>query len=138
MFVVAVMVGGIVVNANSTPQHCVTLSTFEADHVTLAQAVKTVLFTEAVLDLLYPSLVGETIGLFEDSQGAIAMAENPMSGEQTKNIEVRHHFINELEESRAISVQLTESSSQHADILTKSLGLEAFLKHRAFLMNLPG
>ena len=86
MFVVAVMVGGIVVNANSTPQHCVTLSTFEADHVTLAQAVKTVLFTEAVLDFLYSSLVGETIGLFEDSQGAIAMPVHPISGKWTKNI----------------------------------------------------
>ena len=33
-----------------------------------------------------------------------------------------------------------ESSNQHADILTKPLGLliEAFARHRSFLMNLPG
>ena len=52
VFGVAVMVGGTVVNASSTTQHCITLSTSEAEYVAMAQGVKTALFTKAVLDFL--------------------------------------------------------------------------------------
>ena len=38
---VAVMVGGTVVNASSTSQHCVFLSTCEAEYVAMAQGAKT-------------------------------------------------------------------------------------------------
>ena len=124
-------------NASSTTQHCVTLSTSEAEYVAMAQGAKTALFTKAVLDFMQPRLARETIFLFEDNQGAIAMAENPVSGGRTKHIDVRHHFIRELVDRRVLTIQFTESSGQHADILTKPLGLEAFIKHRAFLMNLP-
>ena len=89
------------------------------------------------MDFLLPRLVRETIGLSEDSQGTITMAENDMSLEQTKNIEVRHHIIMKLVGRGVLSVQFTESSIQHADILTKTLRLESFFKHRALLMNLP-
>ena len=94
------------------------------------------LFTEAVLDFLLPRLVKDTVDLSEDSQGTITMVENHMSWEQTKNIEVRHHIIKELVGRGVLSVQFTESSRQHADILTKLLGLEAFYKRRVFLINL--
>ena len=134
---VAMMVGGTVVNASSTTQHCVTLSTSEAEYVAMAQGAKTALFAKAVLDFLQPELANETTDLFEDNQGAIAIAENPISGGRTKHIDVRYHFIRELVERKALNIQYTESSNQHADILTKPLGQEAFARHRSFLMNLP-
>ena len=62
----AVMVGGTVVNASSATQHCVTLSTSEAEYVAMAQGAKTALFTKAVLDFLQPELANETIDLFEE------------------------------------------------------------------------
>ena len=129
---VAVMVGGtVVVNASSTTQHCVTLSTSEAEYVAMAQGAKT------VLEFLKPELANETIDLFEDNQGAMAIAQNPISGGRTKHIDVRYHFIRELVERKVLNIQYTESSNQQADILTKPLGLEAFAIHRSFLMNLP-
>ena len=62
----AVMVGGTVVNACSTTQHCVTLSTSEAEYVAMAQrqGESTVLFTKAVLNFLQPELANETIDFF--------------------------------------------------------------------------
>ena len=89
------------------------------------------------MDFLQPKLVNEAIDLFEDNQGAIAMAENPIGGGRRKHIDVRHHFIRELVERKVLRIQYTESSNQHADILTKPLGPEAFARHRSFLMNLP-
>ena len=38
------MVGGTVVNASSTTQHCVTLSTSEAEYVAMVQGANTALF----------------------------------------------------------------------------------------------
>ena len=61
------MVGGTVVNASSTTQHCVTRSTSETEYVAMAQGAKTALFTE---------LASETINVFEDNRGAIEIAEN--------------------------------------------------------------
>ena len=124
---VAVMVGA-VVNASSTTQHCVTLSTSEAEYVAMAQGVKTALFAKAVLDSLQPELAGETIDLFEDNQGAIAIAENPISGGWAKHIDVRYDFIRLLVECKIFNIQYTEPSNQHADILTKPLGLEVFAR----------
>ena len=46
----------------------------------MAQGANTALFTKAMLDLLQPELANETIDLIEDNQGAIAIAENPISG----------------------------------------------------------
>ena len=135
---VAVMLGGTSVIASSTTQHCVTLSTSEAEYVAMAHGAKTALFTRAVLDFLQPQLVGRIIDLFEDNQGAIAMAENPISGGRTKHIDVRYHFIRELVKHNVIAIKYTESSNQHADILTKAIGAEGFVRHRRFLMNLPG
>ena len=123
--------------ASSTTQHCVTISTSEAEYVAMAQGAKTALFTKAVLDFLQPELANETINLFEDNQAAITIAENPIIGGRTKHIDVRYHFIRELAECKVLNIQYTESSNQHVDILTKPLGLEAFARHRSFLMNLP-
>ena len=101
---VAVMVGGTVVNASSTTQHCVTLSTSETEYVAMAQGAKAALFTKAVLDFLQSELANETIDLFEDNQGAIAIAENPISGGWTKHIDVRYHFIRELVERKVLNI----------------------------------
>ena len=105
----------------------------------MAQGAKTSLITKAVLDILQPELVSETFDLFEDNQRAIAIEENSTSGERMKHIDVRYHFIRELVERRVLTIQYTESSNQHADILTKPLGLliEAFARYRSFRINLP-
>ena len=116
----------------SSTQHCVTLSTSEAEYVTMAQGAKTALFTRAVLAFLQPQLVGRIIDLFENNQGAIAMAVNSISGGRTKHIDVRYHFIRELVKHKAIAIKYTESRNQHADILTKAIEAEGFVRHRHF------
>ena len=140
---VAVMLGGTSVIGSSTTQHCVTLSTSEAclglfTRAVLAHGAKTALFTRAVLAFLQPQLVGRIIDLFEDNQGAIAMAENPISGGRTKHIDMRYPFNRELVKHKVIAIKYTEPRNQHADILTKAIGAEGFVRHRRFLMNLPG
>ena len=108
---VAVMVGGTVVNASSTTH--VTLSTSEAEYVAVAQGAKTALLTKTVLCYLQPELASETIDLFEDNQGAIAIAETPISGGRTKHIGVRYYFIRELVPVRLLTcLKTTKEQSQ--------------------------
>ena len=118
---VVVMLGGTALNAGSTTQHCVTFPTSEAEYVAMAQGEKIALFPKVVLDFLQPELASETIDLFEHNQGTIAIAENPISRGRTKHIDVCYHFIRELVECNILNTQYTESSNQHADILTSRL-----------------
>ena len=74
---------------------------------------------------------------FEDNQGAIALAENPISSARSKHIDVRFHFVRELLRANKIEVQFIASEEQHADILTKALAATPFKSHRKFFLNLP-
>ena len=54
------------------------------------------LFISCAAKTRFPELANETIDLFEDNQGVIAIAENPISGGRTKPIGVLYHFLREL------------------------------------------
>ena len=125
--------------ASCTKQHCVTLSTSEAKYVALAQGAKTALFTKAVLAFLQPQLVGRhrIIG-GRGAGGYNQHAENPISEERTKSIDVRYHFIRELGKRKGSAIKHTEPRDQCADIRTKQIGAEGFVRHRCFLVVLSG
>ena len=123
---VAVMYGGVAVSATSRTQHCVTLSTTEAEYVAMAEGAKEGLYIEAVLSFLRPQILSrrvedQGIVLYEDNEGAKALAENPLSSEPSIRIDVRYHFIRELVGTGRIRIVHVDSGWQHADILTKPL-----------------
>ena len=132
-----ITLGGAAVSWASSTQRCVTLSTTEAEYVALGEGVKEALFTGAVLSFICPELSGSCVRVFEDNQGAIALAQNPLSSARSKHIDVRFHFVRELLRAKKIDIQFVASKDQHADILTKSLAAIPFKSHRRFLMNLP-
>ena len=133
---VAVMLGNTAVGASSTTQHCVKLSTSEAEYVAMAHEAKIALAIKAVLDFVQPHLSGRAIDMYEDNEGAKALAENPQGSHRNKHIHVRFHFLRGLVRLEQVIIHGLASVEQHADILTKPLGREAFRRHRDFLMNL--
>ena len=74
--------------------------------------------------------------IFEDSQGAVQLSQNPVSNSNSKHIDVRLHFLRELVHQGEISVSHVPSEYQHTDILTKALAFNVFVIHRRFLINL--
>ncbi|CAB1108151.1 unnamed protein product [Ectocarpus sp. CCAP 1310/34] len=76
------------------------------------------------------------IPVFEDNQGAIQIAHNPITNSNSKHIDVRHHFIRELVERKEISITHVPTQFQHADFLTKAICKEPCALHRDFVMNL--
>ena len=68
-----------------------------------------------------------------DNQGAIALAQNPISHSRAKHIDIRFHFIRERIERNEIKLQYISTRQMVADILTKALPREAFEKFREAL-----
>ena len=135
---VAVTVGKSSVSWFSSTQKIVTLSTTEAEYVTLGDGVKEALFVKGVLSFIIPSIPENRIKVFVDNDGAISLANNPLSSARAKHIDVRFHFIRELTRSKTILVEYVPTKEQHADILTKTLTGAIFKEHRDFLMNRHG
>ena len=67
---VAVMLGNAAVYATSRTQHCVTLSTTEAEYVALAEGTKERVFVRSVMSFMQPNVY--EITLMEDNEGVKA------------------------------------------------------------------
>ena len=129
------MLGNATVHATSRAQHCVTLSTAEAEYLALAEGAKEGMFVRPVMSFMQPNVY--EITLMEDNEGAKAMAVNPLSSGRSKQIDVvRWHFIRELVEKKELKVVHVASEWQHADIPTKALHVKLFKRHRKALLNL--
>ena len=76
------------------------------------------------------------VTVYEDNQGAIQLANNPRSSQNSKHIDVRHHFLRELVSEQVIRVEYVPTAQQHADVLTKPLPVDTFRYHRNTLMNI--
>ena len=92
--------------------------------------MKEALFTGTVLSFLCPEIIGSRVRVFEDNQGAIALAGNPHSSARSKHIDVRFHFVRGLLRAKKIDIQFVVSEDQHADILTKLLAATPFKSNR--------
>ena len=90
---------------------------------------------QSVLSFIEPRTKGERIIVHEDNEGAIRLANNPLSSGRSRHIDVRHHFLRDLVREQVIRIEHVETKLQHADILTKPLEVKAFRFHRDFLLN---
>jgi hypothetical protein len=59
--------------------------------------------------------------IYEDNQGAIALAKNPEHHSTTKHIDTIYHFIRECVENHRIELQYLPTASMVADAMTKAL-----------------
>ena len=78
--------------------------------------------------------IGKTQAL-EDNEGAIALAENPLSSGNSKHIDIRHHFLRSLTEDSLLAIKHVPSELQQADIPTKALPRDFFQAHRDFVLS---
>ena len=129
------MCGGGCVSWFSRTKKCVTLSTTKAECVALADVIKEVLVLRQVWRFMLPDVGMPCIPVFEDNEGAVQLAMNPITNSNSKHIDVRHHFLRDLVRRKEISIIHVTSSFQHADFLTKAIPRESFEFHRRLAMN---
>ena len=90
---VFLMAGG-AISWLSQKQTTVALSTAEAEYMALGSAAQEAIWLRHLLSDLQVNTDDPT-EIFEDNQGAIAMAKNPIGHKRTKHIDIKHHFIRE-------------------------------------------
>jgi hypothetical protein len=61
-----------------------------------------------------------------DNIGCIFLANNRTSGERTKHIDMKYHFIREQIQNGLVEVKFVRKEESHTDSFTKNLGSEKF------------
>ena len=69
------------------------LPTTAAEYVALGDAVKKVRFFRQVWRSMLPRKGTPYFPVFEDNQSAVQLAQHPVTNSNSKNINVRHHFV---------------------------------------------
>jgi hypothetical protein len=126
---VVLMLNGGPVSWKSKRQSCVSLSTTESEYVAAAAAAKEIVWMRRLLQDLGCNQLKPTY-LFCDNQSAIKLVRNPQFHQRTKHIDVKFHFIRDLQEYKVIDVVYVNSEGQLADLLTKGLDGPRFRKLR--------
>ena len=68
--------------------------------------------------------------IFEDNQGAIALAKNPTHHSRTKHIDIKYHYVREAVSTKEINLEYCPTQDMIADSLTKGLPRPQFEKLR--------
>ncbi|XP_024081556.1 uncharacterized protein LOC106664782 [Cimex lectularius] len=112
----------------SKKQRTVALSTVEAEYVALSCTVQEAMW----LRVLFKELANETMPttVFCDNMGAIHLAQNNVTSQRSKHIDIRYHFIRESVQGKLIKLNYLPTEQMLSDILTKPLNRE---KHVHFV-----
>ncbi|GAB2273823.1 hypothetical protein Dimus_039054 [Dionaea muscipula] len=113
-------------------QPIVTLSSTEAEYVAVASCVQHGLWLRQLLKELYMEQAMSTV-VNVDNQSAIAVAKNPVYHDRSKHIDVRFHFLREAITKGDVELAYVKTQFQLADLLTKPLGYQCFVKMRNML-----
>lgn len=119
----------------SQRQSVVALSSAEAEMIAMTEATREVIHTRRLLAHL-DSAQPDPTPLFCDSQAAIAAATGNGTSPRRKHIDVKYYFVREQQKEGIINIEWVGTAAQPADILTKPLPVDAFERHRQFIMNL--
>ncbi|GAU39772.1 hypothetical protein TSUD_220160 [Trifolium subterraneum] len=118
-------VGGNFVTWRSKKQSVVARSSAEAEFRSVAHGFCEVLWIKKFMEEL--KISGPTpIKVYCDNKAAISIAHNPVQHDRTKHVEVDKHFIKEKIDSGEICMSYIPTTSQVADVLTKSLPKRQF------------
>lgn len=122
---VFVMNGGCI-SWKSKQQRTVALSSTEAEYMALSEALQEAIWLKVFLCELGEMSQDEAVTIFEDNQGAIALAKNPEFHKRTKHIDIRYHFVREKVEDGQVDLNYCPTQEMLADIMTKPIAASQF------------
>jgi transposase InsO family protein len=70
------------------------------------------------------------IRIYEDNQSTIKLIKTGESRNKTKHIDVKYHFVTDLEKKKIIEIRYCPTAEMIADMMTKPLGAVKLKKHR--------
>ncbi|GJW20489.1 retrovirus-related pol polyprotein from transposon TNT 1-94 [Tanacetum coccineum] len=111
--------GDKLVSWSSKKQDCTSMSSAEAEYVSLSACCAQVLWLRT--QLTDYGFHFDKIPMYCDSKAAIAISYNRVQHSRTKHIDVRYHFIKEQVEKGIVELFFVETEYQLADLFTKAL-----------------
>ena len=111
----------------------VTLSSTEAEYFASSEATKEMIFIQNLIISMGIKL-SKPSSLLVDNTGAIYLANNYTTGQRTKHIDIRTHFVREKIVDGSIKVKFVKSEDNDADIMTKNVSEELFIRHSGKMM----
>lgn len=110
---------GPLISWKSRKQPTVALSSCEAEYVALASAVQESLYLRQLMKDIDKKGHYDSVLLFEDNQGTIALANNPVNRQRSKHIDIKYHFIRSEVHRGRISLEYCPTTEMLADLMTK-------------------
>jgi len=96
------------------------LSSVESEYMAVFRAIREVVWQRRLLAELGEEQQGPT-PLYCDSQGAIALANNPVLHGLTKHMKVKWHWVRSMVTEGEVELRYVKSANQPADMMTKRL-----------------
>ena len=136
-----VMYAGCPIVWASKMQTDIALSTTEAEYSALSEATREVLWMMGLMTEVKDRMEPDTINVptirctvFEDNEGAKAMATVPKMRPRTKHINGRMHHFRGAVASGKLKIESIDTTDQLADIGTKPLARDLFTRLRGRIM----
>ena len=128
-----VFFNGAPVSWHSGLQGTISLSSCEAEYVALSECCREVDYLRSILDFVQHPADGPT-EVFEDNQGTIDLASNPVHHKRTKHVEVKYHYVRDAQDKGRVRVVKVHTTLNHADIMTKATDQKTFTRHVSMIM----
>lgn len=103
----------------SKKQRAVAQSSCEAEYYALGAATKEAQFFRNLHREFFKKKI--IIEIFNDSQSAQELSENPFNHERTKHIDIKRHAIRDAVKKKQITLTYLSTKQMPADVLTKAL-----------------
>uniref|UniRef100_A0AAV1U2G4 RxLR effector candidate protein n=1 Tax=Peronospora matthiolae TaxID=2874970 RepID=A0AAV1U2G4_9STRA len=110
----------------SKKQRSVALSSTEAEYMALSEATQQATWLKTFMRELGEEAGDDALTIYEDNQGAIALAKNPEFHKRTKHIDNRYHFVREKVKKNQVVLQYCPTQDMLADITTKAIAAPQF------------
>ena len=108
-------------------QSVVSLSSCEAEYVSVAHAIQEGLHLRQLLSDMTGQKV-QPILLRVDNLSAISIAKNPITNQRSKHINVKYHFIRDYVKADDVILEFVPSQNNVADMFTKPCTREKLLR----------
>lgn len=134
-----VKLNGDTISWSCKKQSVVAQSTCEAELYAEAAAINEVLWLKDLIGELdiriekEPRLnIREDSGVvvYCDNQSTIKVSKNGIKADRTKHVDIKYHFITDVLNEKKVALKWVSTDRQVADIFTKALRGDAFIKHR--------
>jgi len=126
-------VKGVPVAWRSKAQRSITLSSSEAEWISLSEAVKEIMFVLQIMGAMKIK-VQLPVTVLVDNVGAIFMSSNVTTTSRTKHVDIRTKYVREYVQDGIVKIVFVRSESNRSDIMTKNVQGDLFDKHASHLV----